>query len=139
MLGVVHRAVLGEGPPQFRKWFFSAAARHTFPTRLQERAHGRQLYDYLDGSHTALLRRSALGLPRVYNKLPAEVVARGSVKNFQKELQRLVREAAGRGEENWQTFLSPPAAQGPCALRRDTFFQRSRKATSDYMITIIMR
>ena len=107
MLGVVHRAVLGEGPPQFRKWFFSAAARHTFPTRLQERAHGRQLHDYLDGSHTALLRRSALGLPRVYNKLPAEVVARGSVKIFQKELQRLVREAAGRGEDNWQTFLSP--------------------------------
>ena len=67
MLGVVHRTVLGLGPPKFQKWFFPAAGAHSLTTRRRESAHSKTLHDYLDGTHTALLRRSALGLPRVYN------------------------------------------------------------------------
>ena len=108
MLGVVHRTVLGEGPPQFRKWFFLAApANHSYPTRTQRTKHDRELHDWRDGSHTALLQRSALGLPRVYNHLPAEVVHRNSVRAFQKVLQDLVKKAAKNKEDDWQRLLKP--------------------------------
>ena len=56
MLGVVHRTVLGDGPPQFRKWFFPAAApNHAYHTRTQAKKHEKHLHDWLDGTHTALL------------------------------------------------------------------------------------
>ena len=107
MLGVVHRTVLGEGPPKFRKWFFPAGTGHGLTTRLQGGLHGKQLHDYLDGTHTALLRRSALGLPRVYNRLPRRVVELKTVKDFQHALQDLVKKAAKEGQDNWKTWLSP--------------------------------
>ena len=50
LLGVVHRTVLGEGPPQFRRWFFAAeGVSHEYNTRRQEarRKHGKQLHDLL--------------------------------------------------------------------------------------------
>ena len=49
MLGVVHRTVLGEGPPQFRKWFFPRTTQgHGYPTRAQRKKHDRELHDWLD-------------------------------------------------------------------------------------------
>ena len=107
MLGVVHRSVLGKGPPSFQKWFFSAKRDCAYLTRSCKKKHSRQLHDYLDGTHTALLRRSALGLPRVYNQLPESVVSCKTVKTFQRALQNLVKEAAAKEEENWSTYLSP--------------------------------
>merc|ERR1712078_463400 len=90
-LGLVHRAVLGKGPPHFRKWFFpSKKVPHLYSTKRQTGQHNKQLHDYLDGSHNELLRRSFLGLPQVYNKLPSEVVEAPSVKSFQRRLQELV-------------------------------------------------
>ena len=62
MLGLIHRAVLGLGPPQFKKWFPLAPATVRPTTRLTARRHNRQLVDYCDGSHTSLLARSVLGL-----------------------------------------------------------------------------
>ena len=107
MLGVVHRTVLGQGPPHFRKWFCRDERQAVYTTRLQARAHDKQLEDYVDGSHTDLLRRSALGLPKVYNKLPDKVVQHGTVKDFQKALQQLVLEELNKGNENWHKHLSP--------------------------------
>ena len=108
LLGVVHRTVLGEGPPQFARWFFPAEpAKHTYNTRRQEaRAkHGKQLHDYLDGSQSALLRRSALGLPRVYNALTPDTVACKTVKSFQAALQKLVLREAETGNQEWEHHL----------------------------------
>ena len=108
MLGVLHRTVLGEGPPQFCKWFFPAApANHCYPTGTQRGKHDRTPHDWLDGSHTALLQRTALGLPRVYNNLTAKVVRSNSVRDFQKALQNLVRQAVKNKVEDWQSLLSP--------------------------------
>ena len=61
----------------------------------------------MDGSHTALLRRSALGLPRVYNNLPVEVVSCATVRDFQRVLQDLVKAEAKAGKANWQSCWSP--------------------------------
>ena len=108
LLGVVHRTVLGEGPPQFRRWFYPAEpTRHSYWTRRQviKTKHGKQLHDYLDSSQTALLRRSPLGLPRVYNELPAEAVACKTVKTFQRVLQQLVLKEGLAGKEEWHKLL----------------------------------
>ena len=103
LLGMVHRTVLGDGPDQFRKWFFPAApSGHTQHTRATTAKHDRQLHDYLDRKQSALLRRSVLCLPRVYNSLPAEVVACKTVKDFQRALQKIVLGKAKAGEENWE-------------------------------------
>ena len=108
MLGLVHRTVLGHGPPHFQEWFFAAKpVEHRYQTRARSRAHKHQLHDYLDGTHSELLRRSALGLPRVYNALSSETVACNSVQSFQRELQKLVREKLRAKEEDWEHTLSP--------------------------------
>ena len=112
MLGVVHRTVLGKGAPHFANWFFrSRRQQHGYDTRAQTQAHGYQLHDYLDGSHTELLRRSALGLPRVYNSLPVKLVECKTVKAFQKGLQKLALEKLDAGAETWETFLSARATK----------------------------
>ena len=107
MLGLVHRILLGEGPPHFKKWFYREDKARPYSTRLAEKTHHRQLHNYVDGEHTELLKRSALGLPRVYNRLPAEVVECRSVKDFQAALQKLVEKEAKTGRENWSKTLSP--------------------------------
>ena len=108
MLGLVHRTVLGQGPKHFQKWFRTAENRDSgYELRSAARTHDKQLHDYLDGSRTEQLRRSAFGLPRVYNELPAQVVKCKSVKSFQTALQNLVVTAARLGKEHWSTLLSP--------------------------------
>ena len=107
MLGLVHRTVLGQGPPHFARWFFLAEpAEHKHWTRSRENSHPLQLHDYVDGKHNELLRRSALGVPKVYNKLPKKVVNCKSVKAFQRELQKLVVTELKRGSTAWSTCLS---------------------------------
>ena len=106
-LGIVHRTVLGQGPPHFRKWFFpSQRARHSHYTRLQDSRHNKQLHDYLDGSHNELLRRSLLSLPKVYNGLPQSVVDAKSVATFQKKLTRLVRNNLNNDDDRWEESLN---------------------------------
>ena len=107
MLGLVHRTVLEKGPPHFQKWFFPARPKHSHKTRLQERAHQHQLFDYVDGDQTELLRRSALGLPHVYNRLPKWVVEKKTVSAFQTALQKLVLQRLRKGDANWDKHLSP--------------------------------
>ena len=108
LLGVVHRTVLGLGPPHFRKWFFPAAQRTcSSRTRSSSSQHPHQLHDYLDGTHSELLKRSPLGLTRVYNQLPAEVVAASTVSRFQRQLQEQVKSALRGGRDDWELLLSP--------------------------------
>ena len=87
------------------------ATNHSYPTSTQRKKHSRVLHDWLDRAHTALLRRSALGLPRVYNNLSEEVVECSSVHAFQKKLQDLVKTAAKNHEENWKDLLSPRSSR----------------------------
>ena len=107
MLGVIHRTVLGHGPPQFRNWFFEAARRPPkYNTRRQDRLHTKQFYDWLADRDTELLRRSALGLVRVYNELPQKAVDTKSVKDFQHWLQEYVKKEALKGTEDWENLLN---------------------------------
>ena len=107
MLGVVHRTVLGQNAPQFSDWFFVAARdapKHN--TRRQDKLHTKQLYDWLSVRDTELLRRSALGLVRVYNELPQAAVDTTSVKDFQQWLQNYVRTEALKDTADWENLLN---------------------------------
>lgn len=107
MLGLIHRTVLGRSPPHFSNWFFLAdCVPPAHNTRAQEKKHNKQLYDWLATRDTELLRRSALGLVRVYNKLPQEAVNKKTVKDFQSWLQKYVAEEAQKGTDDWQNLLN---------------------------------
>ena len=78
MLGMIHRAALGEGPPQFRSFF-------------QRRRGSYMLEDAHDGtSRHPVMKRSAWGLVSVYNKLGSGAQCITAVKDFQKYLQELM-------------------------------------------------
>ena len=108
MLGVIHRTVLKKGPEHFKEFFFATLGqRHKYETKLNTRRHSKQLEDPRKGAFPELVRRSALGLIAVYNRLPAEVVREDTVKGFQKQLQELVKERATAGCEDWPQTYSP--------------------------------
>ena len=100
--------MLGFGAVEhFAKWFFkSKTPVHTYPTKFQTAKHDKQLFDYLDGNHIELLRRFAFGLTRVYNQLPQSTVDATSVSTFQKKLQKVVKELAQQGKDNWEHTLN---------------------------------
>ena len=103
MLGLIHRTVLGLGPPHFKEHFKRVG---NSVTRGDAR-HDRQLVDPRLTCKGHMLVRSALGLVAVYNLLPARVVKAKSVKDFQSQLQSLVASRAMEGCDDWQATLSP--------------------------------
>ena len=95
LLGVIHRAALGEGPPQFKEYF-------------SRRQGSLRLLDPLEGKNVLLLmRRSIWGLVRVYNTLEGTLQC-GSVKELQKHCQdRAKQVVAKRLLADWDTLYSP--------------------------------
>ena len=117
MLGLLHRIVLGQAPPQLIELFPRSGLNSQPPTRLGFRRHTFQLVQ--PAFRTDVLQRSVFGLTVVYNLLPPEVVACSSVKIFQRWLQYALRNAANQRIDNWDAIFSP-------RLRpiRDLYFQR---------------
>ena len=106
MLGVIHRAVLGEGPAQIQK-YFQLSSENLHPNgRNLLRRHNRQLSSYRKGKFLETTARSILGLVDVYNMLPQKIVDAGSVKIFQGMLQGLMKEQ-GCSADDWETLFSP--------------------------------
>ena len=108
MLGLLHKCTLGLAHPQLCKLFpLAEPLPRRYQTRAALRAHERQLPDRTQGRHSELLRRSAFGLARVYNRLPAGVVANNCVKGFQHDLTALARERCTAGDLCWLDCFSP--------------------------------
>ena len=104
MLGLIHRCVLGKGPPQFAQFFVQENAGPVYRcTRAQLRRHSRTLVDLLRGKFLEIDRRSALGLIGVYNMLPSNIVGLNSVCTFQGALQKLVIQQALQENPHWHT------------------------------------
>jgi hypothetical protein len=95
LLGLLHRAAIGEGPAHFREYF-------------KKRDGSLKLVDpSADCSESLLLKRSMWGLVRVYNTLEGTLQCR-TVKDFQKHLQdRAKRIVAKRLLEKWECLYSP--------------------------------
>ena len=77
MLGVLHRAAAGKGPPHVREHFKVTGQR--------------QLEDPRSRFKHPLFKRSALGLVAVYNALPMEIKQTRDVKSFQSLAQAFVK------------------------------------------------
>ena len=94
VLGLLHRAALGDGPPQLREIF-------------QRRPGSLRLVDPLDGQNPSqLMRRSIWGSVKVYNAL-GDSLQCGSVKDFQKHLQERAKRVVGKNLlESWWTLYS---------------------------------
>ena len=109
MLGVIHRAVLGEGPDHFRKHFQAKVSCTRPEGRESTRRHGKQLETFRKGNFLDLVKNSILGLVDIYNILPTFIVEATTVKVFQTRLQRLMMEMAGNSSPSWATLFSPRA------------------------------
>jgi hypothetical protein len=97
MLGVLHRAALGEGPPQLQKL-------------LRRQLGSLMLEDPYNGcTRHPLIERSAWGLVPVYNNLGSGAHSIVAVKDFQKYLQErikiMIRE--GCADNEWASSYSP--------------------------------
>ena len=106
MLGLLHRIVLSEAPPQFSQFIYPASSReflrgwaYTFSR------HNRQLHDPLSYTSLRIMHRSIFRLIHPYNALPQEIVDLKTVKSFQKRLHVAIKECAREGIPNWESFL----------------------------------
>jgi hypothetical protein len=96
MLGLIHRAMLGKGPGQFREHFQRVADKKFDDPRCR-----------ISGD---LAKRSALGLVAVYNLVPYKCRCAKTVKEFQQNLQRLLQERVAEGMDDWRNTFSPRVA-----------------------------
>ncbi len=97
MLGLIHRSVLGIGPPHIRKFFKrsnsgASAGRHRW--QLKELEADSTDYELPGSSPANYLGRSALGLVSIYIRLPNRIVEQTIVKGFQSALQSWARALA---------------------------------------------
>ena len=108
MLGIIHRCVLGDGPPQFSKYFeLDTGYDSGYSTRLAEGKHSKHLKKLRTTSSSEVMKRSILGLIAIYNMLPEEVVMCSETSDFQTALQDLVKIRAVAGCDDWKLTLSP--------------------------------
>ena len=92
MLGLLHRTQLGVAPPVLSS-FFPKAKSTLFKFSVSSvPSHNRQIACYVTPSSSIAFQRSIFGLVRVYNKLPAEIVAAQSASIFQRRLQALLKQ-----------------------------------------------
>lgn len=114
MLGLVHRTVLGSGPPQFSKFFQLDAgppeshSRHKMQLVELEADVTDFMFPSSTGAPADYVVRSALGLRAIYNLLPAGVVeCSPTVPCFQSKLQEILKSEAARGSCGWNRVFSP--------------------------------
>ena len=107
MLGLIHRSVLGLGPPQFQEFFMKMPPSAHPDGRNAQTRHTMQLQTFRKGQFLDMLRCSLLGLIDVYNLLPQYVVNAGCVKLFQRRLQDMLREGAKTNTIGWDQLFSP--------------------------------
>ena len=106
MLGMIHRTVLGRGPPQLEQFFLHDLAAPARATRVTRRHH-HHLREWVDGRQLEVVKRSALGSVSVYNLLPQAIVDASSVPIFQSKLQSLLKHLAATQVPEWERLFSP--------------------------------
>ena len=106
ILGVIHRAAMCEGPPQFWKYFRIDSVLPVERRTRNARRHEMHLVEWPHGRDLDIMRRSALGMIRVYNILPADRVAKRCLKEFQRGLTDLVRDRVIARDARWKFLLS---------------------------------
>ena len=103
MLGVLHRTMLGLGPPHYKKFF--------------PKQHGAKVFDnpyayapFAIGpwrKQLPFIKHSALGLIPVYNSLDLETRSLRSVPEFQSALTAYVKNLIHLGMVEWDSCYCP--------------------------------
>ena len=117
ILGVIHRAVLGQGPGCFTRFFRLDSS---LPPPRAPRRHHRHLVEPVGFNVPDYILHSAIGGCRIYNLLPDFIVDAGSVAEFQSRLQALLRARAPHCDD-WPSSFSfrLPLAFHPLRRVRD--------------------
>ena len=104
MLGLIHRTILGEGPPHFWRWF----CREDIANRrsVGHGGHGLRVHEYRNGTHLDIGKRSTLELCNIYNLLPEYIIKSKTVKTFRRLLQYLIKDCASNGFQELQHLFS---------------------------------
>ena len=131
MLGIIHRALLGVGPDQFRAFF----RYNPDSSSVARNRHGKQIVSYRRGKFLDLLAYSMLGAADVYNLLPEYIVEAPTTKEFQHRLQELAVAAANNGMHDWQNIFSPRQVLHVHTVR-DWFEWRGRSRQQPVIQTI---
>ena len=92
MLGLIHRTVLGHGPEHCKQLFYREDVVNRTTTRFKR--HRFSVHELIDGRQLDVVKRSALGLVRLYNMLLAKIVEAKTVKGFQGLLHDLAKDCA---------------------------------------------
>ena len=109
MLNLLHRTQLGVAPLALSS-FFPKARSTMFKFSVNSvPVHNRQIACYVTPSSSIAFQRSIFGLVRVYNKLPAEIVAAPSASIFQRRLQIFLKQRVEDGIVDWHCIF--PAVQ----------------------------
>ena len=103
VLGTLHRSAVGLGPSQLKE-FFQIDTAYGFERR---RRHFRHLSDPFFAVSPDYIARSAFGMIKINNMLPAWIVAFNTVSEFQSALQQLVKNRFAAGCVDWQETLEP--------------------------------
>ena len=80
---------------------------HAYRTRTAAARHDKQVLDIASSCHLDVVRRSVLGLVKVYNLLPQDVVNCRDVKSFQSSLTRIAKRLCETNSVYWITRYSP--------------------------------
>lgn len=107
VLGIIHRAALRKGPPHFWSYFCRDSRPQLRQSGRHQRRHSMHLVECARGRDLDIMRRSALGMIRVYNLLPQDTVSEQSVSSFQHNLIDLVRDRVVASDNRWNYLLSP--------------------------------
>ena len=118
MLGLIFKCSHGLARPKLCELFPRGEAPvHTFNTRAAAARHPYQLLDRADGCRLTVVKRSSLGLVRVYNLLPQEFVECSNVSAFQSHLTRHVRTLCKHSNQHWAERFRPTAPHHVLMLR----------------------
>ena len=121
MLGLIHRTVIGRGPKHFKQFFVRepvAHARHSLSIK-EYTGDATDFVPWNPGGARDYIERSALGLARIYNLIPARFVEEANtVQLFQASLQNMAKQAAESGLTNWRELFSPRIASLHHPLRQ---------------------
>ena len=106
MLGLIHKCQLGIAPTCLSSFFPRARSTlYNFNKNVRP-VHDKQIACHVTPSCPIIFRRSVFALVRVYNKLPADVVAAKNVSTFQRKLQAMLKTCAEDDVLNWHELFN---------------------------------
>ena len=106
MLGLLFKVASGTAPPPICKLFRSYnCSLASFGFQSCSQFHDKALHDPIEPTHPGIIKRSAFGLIRVFNRLPQQAINVKSTRIFQRRLQYMALQAAKSGKHDWQNMF----------------------------------